>query len=414
MFGPQSLGTGSSNDEGDDSPEIATLRRRISYLPTPTSAQPRRLPMTTEGFPPFISAQLNYLIHHFPLPLKMEQAWSGSKNYPAIFDRFTLCVPYCLDYIKWDVIYNAEFPLCPPDFVFGAEDENFRPTRVMTTIYGGDKGQEWNYKDPAKLCSLIQELRDEYTLYQRRKVGEVDDDRLKFEISTILSREGIEMRLTTGLDKIEEVKFSVPLLDININRMVPGCPWRHLQKIHLQVVYPISRKYSLIPSKPRLKLVSTPELKALFSVDDVKLPSWVDGMCMAEYLPHLEHTLQGQIIEAVSSVDARRQFIEGLGTVFGRPIEADPIFCRKATILTASGVFAFLVHFHIPAQFPKHQPALVLQSSQHFNLQGAPIQSSLITEYPWSPRWEPLQMAERIFDFLVDESLNFKRYCTES
>ncbi|KAI6688358.1 hypothetical protein NL676_025186 [Syzygium grande] len=196
--------------------------------------------------------------------------------------------------------------------------------------------------------------------------------------------------------------------------MVRGCPWRHLQKIHLQVVYPVGKKYASTASAPRLKLVSTPELKALFSVDDVKLPSWVDGMCMAEYLPHLEESLEGQIMEAVSLIDARRHFIEALAPVFGRPVEADPVFCRKATLLVASGVFTFLVHLFIPTQFPKQQPALMLQSSQHFNSQGAPIKSLLLTDYPWSPRWEASQMAERILEFLVDESLNFKRYCNEA
>lgn len=33
--------------------------------------------------------------------------------------------------------------------------------------------------------------RNEYILYQQNKAGAVDDDRLKFEISTILSREVI-------------------------------------------------------------------------------------------------------------------------------------------------------------------------------------------------------------------------------
>lgn len=46
----------------------------------------------------------------------------------------------------------------------------------------------------------------------------------------------------------------------------------------VQVVYPVGRKYVSAPSAPRLKLMSTPELKALFFVDDVKLPPWVDGM----------------------------------------------------------------------------------------------------------------------------------------
>lgn len=116
------------------------------------------------------------------------------------------------------------------------------------------------------------------------------------------------------------MKFTVPLLDLNINKMVPGCPWRHQQKIYLQVhisslslslspflplpshlpsdlvflfflftfhftgfvvmqvVYPVGRKYVSAPSAPRLKLGSTSELKTLFSIEDVKLPSWLDGM----------------------------------------------------------------------------------------------------------------------------------------
>ncbi|RVX03292.1 hypothetical protein CK203_019889 [Vitis vinifera] len=51
---------------------------------------------------------------------------------------------------------------------------------------------------------------------------------------------------------------------------------------------------------------------------------------------------------------------------------------------------------------------------QHFNSQGAPIKSHLLTEYPWSPRWESSQMAERILEFLVDECLNFKKFCNEA
>jgi len=39
-------------------------------------------------------------------------------------------------------------------------------------------------------------IRDEYTDYQRRRAGEVDDDRLTFEISTILSREVNDSRHT--------------------------------------------------------------------------------------------------------------------------------------------------------------------------------------------------------------------------
>ncbi|XP_064957978.1 uncharacterized protein LOC135608855 [Musa acuminata AAA Group] len=182
----------------------------------------------------------------------------------------------------------------------------------------------------------------------------------------------------------------------------------------VQIIFPVSRRNSSAPAAPRVKLVSTSEVKTLFSVEDVKLPPWLDGMCLAEYLPAIEDNLKLQVVEAIASIGARRRFIEALSPLFGRPLEADPVLCRRATVLCASGAFTFLVHFSIPTQFPKQQPTLVMQSSQHFNSQGTPISSPLINDYPWSPRWDPPQMAERIFEFLVDECLNFKKFCIDA
>ncbi|KAG6774727.1 hypothetical protein POTOM_022093 [Populus tomentosa] len=271
--------------------------------------------MSFDGFPPFISAHLQYLLNHYPHTIQIEQARSGTRYFPGSLDRFTLLIPYCLDYMKWDVIYNAEFPLAAPDVIFGAEDEDFHPFHVLCGEDGDSRLvknslTDWNNKDPTRLLALVTELRDKYRSYQEKRVGEVDDDRLKFEISTIVSREGIEMHMSSGVEK---------------------------------VTYPVGRKYASAPSAPRLKLMCTPELKALFSIDDVKLPSWLDGMCMAEYLPHLEELLQRQVLEAVTLIDVRRQFIEALAPLLGRPLEADPVFCRKASFLVCSGPFTFMV-----------------------------------------------------------------------
>lgn len=373
--------------------------------------------MAIDSIAPLINAQLTYLLTHSPFSIKVEQMWSGSRNL-SLLDRFTLAIPFCLDYIKWDVIYNSQYPLIAPDIIFGPDDESFHPFHGA-----GEEGNskltknslsDWNYKDPTRLLSLILELRDSYMAYQKKRVGEVDDDRLKFETSTVISKEGIEMYVSSGVDKSEEVRFAVPLLEMDINKVVVGSTWRHQQKIHLQVIFPVARKFSNTPSAPRLKLVSSSELKALFSTEDFRLPPWLDGMCMAEYLPTLEDLLASQIRDAVLSIEVRRKFIVSLAPVFGRPVEADPVFCRKATFLVASGVFSCLVHFTLPLQYPKQPPLLMLQSSQHFNSHGAPIKSPLLTEYPWSPRWEAPEMAERIFDFLVEECLNFKKFCTEA
>ncbi|KAF5455764.1 hypothetical protein F2P56_025310 [Juglans regia] len=369
--------------------------------------------MASGGLPPLIAAQLNYLLNHHSLDVKVEQMWSGNKCYPGVLDRFTIAIPFCLDVVKWDVMYNADSPMSAPDIIFGPEDESFHPFSAKSPK-NCSLLDDWNSRDPTRLMALIQELRDRYVDYQRKRVGDVDDARLNFEISTIVFREGIEMALSSGAEKPEEVKFAVPITDMKIDRMVPGCPWRGPPKIYLQVIYPVGKKHVTAPLAPRLKLVSSSELKSFFSIEDVKLPPWSDGMCMAEYLPHLEESLEKQILEAVSLIDVRRRFIEALVPQFGWPLEADPVFCRKATFLAGSGVFTFLVHFMISTQFPKQQPALMLHSCQHLTSQGVPIKSSLMTEYPWSPRWETPQMAERICEFLADEALNFKRHCNES
>ncbi|KAH6796341.1 BRCA1-A complex subunit BRE-like protein [Perilla frutescens var. hirtella] len=367
--------------------------------------------MGIDTVPPLITAQINYLLSHCPFSVKVEQMWSGCKN-PNYLDRFTLVIPYCLDHIKWDVTFNAMYPLAAPDVIFGPEDETFQPYAGATGKSSKNILANWNSKDSSQLHSLIVELRDAYLAYQRRRIGEVDDERLKFEIDTMLAREGIEMYMSSGTDKPEEVKFAVPLLDMDFNRLVAGSTWRHPQKIYLQVTFPVGKKYSTAPP-PRLKLISSSELKALFSTEDFKLPTWVDGMCTAEYLPNLEQMLNSQIKDAISSIEARRKFIQSLTPHFGRPIEADPVFCRKATFLCSSQTFTFLVHFTLSLQFPKQQPAIVLQSSQHFNSHGVPVKSPNITECPWSPRWSPSEKADRMLEFLAEEALNFKKYCNQ-
>ncbi|RAL40423.1 unnamed protein product [Cuscuta campestris] len=368
--------------------------------------------MAIDPVPPHIAAQLNYLISNCPFPIKVEQMWCGGKNLGlCIFDRFTIAIPFCLGIIKWDVIYNAAYPLTAPDVIFGPDDESFQPYHSVDDA--GEKKNaltDWNNKDPSRLLSLILELRELYMAYQRKRVAGVDDDRLKFEFSTMLPREGIEYFLTSVFDKPEEVKFSIPLLDLDLNKMVVGSIWKHQQKIYLQVIFPVGRKYLA----PRLKLVSSSELKSVFSVEDFRLPSWVDGMCTAEYLPNLEVMLATQIKDAVSSIETRRKFIMALAPLLGRPLEADPVFCRKASFLAQSGLFSFMVHISIPLQFPKQRPSMMLQSTQHFNSVNVPLKSLAMTEYPWSPRWELSEMAERIFDFLVEECLNFKKYCNEA
>lgn len=58
-----------------------------------------------------------------------------------------------------DVIYNAMYPLAAPDIIFGPEDESFQPYSGGTEKSLKNSLADWNSRDPARLLSLIIELR---------------------------------------------------------------------------------------------------------------------------------------------------------------------------------------------------------------------------------------------------------------
>uniref|UniRef100_A0A7N0SVG9 BRISC and BRCA1-A complex member 2 n=1 Tax=Kalanchoe fedtschenkoi TaxID=63787 RepID=A0A7N0SVG9_KALFE len=368
---------------------------------------------SSEVLPPLIAAQLNHLLVHSPFPVKVEKLWSASKT-RNLLDRFTLILPFCLDFMRcWGRYIQCKCSNAAPGVIFGPDDDSFSPFLMEPDSSGNNKLVmsslvDWNYRESFRLLNLILGLREQYVAYQRKRVGEVEDERIKFEISTILHRKGIEM-MVTGL---EEVKFGVPLLAHR--------NWAQYTIVHFYVIIVCYnfinlkfRYFSGCLPTPRLKLVSSADLRALLFVEDIKLPPWPSGMFMAEYLPDLEDSLGKQVGESISPIDVRRRFIEALAVVFGRPLEADSVFCRKSAFLATSGVFTFLVHISLPMQFPRQQPIIMLQSTQHFNSQGSPIKSTPLPDYPWSPRWEASQMAERIFEYLEEECLNFKKYWNE-
>jgi len=43
---------------------------------------------------------------------------------------------------------------------------------------------------------------------------------------------------------------------------------------------------------------------------------------------------------------------------------------------------------------------------QHLNQSSVPVKSNLLTEYPWSPRWEVGRMAERLWLVSMDSFLD--------
>ncbi|OAE26444.1 hypothetical protein AXG93_815s1050 [Marchantia polymorpha subsp. ruderalis] len=352
---------------------------------------------------------------------QIEHIRRGHHNAPYA-DRFTACIPCCLDHIKWDVVYNYQTPDLPPDVVFGADDQDFQPL-----LFVGDDNaaaqaaalgawtilRDWTAKDYSRLLRFLLELRSLYLRHQRKRVEFVEDPRVRFEIGTISAMEGLEMRIFTGADRSEEVQFAIPLdIDLTqISRRLGTSSAKLWSGISLQVAFSLQRGQTFTGEKaPQLRLHAPPAMRDVFDVEDVKLPTWADRIycdkkttiapyigyprmesidlllvgfmhviglglctdkkpvkmlrCLMEYVPNVQDILKAQVREAITSVGMRRSFLEALGPVFGRPLELETNLFRRVSIMVTSGLFCFLIHFSLPTQFPKQQPTLTFQSSQ--------------------------------------------------
>jgi len=68
--------------------------------------------------------------------------------------------------VAGDVIYNSEYAMDPPDFVFGPDDEDFVPCRCSAIAPDDDQISslekalsEWDHEDSTRLLVIIQGLR---------------------------------------------------------------------------------------------------------------------------------------------------------------------------------------------------------------------------------------------------------------
>ncbi|KAM3192488.1 hypothetical protein ACQJBY_069614 [Aegilops geniculata] len=117
-------------------------------------------PAPTPPLAPLIAAQLKFLLTNSSLPIKVVQIWSGCSS-GRYADRFTLGIPFCLDYVYWDFLYNAMHPKVAPDVIFGQGDEGFQPLVDYDESGNGGKSclAHWDYRDPRGLLCLVEELR---------------------------------------------------------------------------------------------------------------------------------------------------------------------------------------------------------------------------------------------------------------
>ncbi|KAF7655779.1 hypothetical protein LDENG_00051040, partial [Lucifuga dentata] len=121
-------------------------------------------------------------------------------------DRFKLHIPYAGETLKWDIIFNAQCPDLPPDFIFG-EDAEFlpEPSQLPHLV-------QWDSGNPECLLQLVKELIQQYHQYQCQRLRE--SSRLLFEYGSLLDdpNYGRNMEIYAGRKNSWTGEFSARFL----------------------------------------------------------------------------------------------------------------------------------------------------------------------------------------------------------
>ncbi|XP_028293684.1 BRISC and BRCA1-A complex member 2-like [Gouania willdenowi] len=121
-------------------------------------------------------------------------------------DRFKLHIPYAGETLKWDIIFNAQHPQLPPDFIFG-EDAEFlpEPSELPHLVH-------WDAENPESLLELVKEVLQQYHHYQCQRLRE--SSRLLFEYDSLLEEPsyGRNMEVYAGRKNTWTGEFSARFL----------------------------------------------------------------------------------------------------------------------------------------------------------------------------------------------------------
>uniref|UniRef100_A0A8D1MRB5 BRISC and BRCA1-A complex member 2 n=2 Tax=Sus scrofa TaxID=9823 RepID=A0A8D1MRB5_PIG len=283
-------------------------------------------------------------------------------------DRFKLHIPYAGETLKWDIIFNAQYPELPPDFIFG-EDAEFLPDPSALHNLAS-----WNPSNPECLLLVVKELVQQYHQFQCSRLRE--SSRLMFEYQTLLEEPqyGENMEIYAGKknnwDVNEDPGEDVALLSVSF------------EDTEATQVYP--------------KLYLSPRIEhALGGSSALHIPAFPGGGCLIDYVPQVCHLLTNKVQYVIQGYHKRREYIAAFLSHFGTGVvEYDAEGFTKLTLLLMWKDFCFLVHIDLPLFFPRDQPTLTFQSVYHFTNSGQ-LYSQAQKNYPYSPRWDGNEMAKR-------------------
>uniref|UniRef100_A0A131YK15 BRISC and BRCA1-A complex member 2 n=1 Tax=Rhipicephalus appendiculatus TaxID=34631 RepID=A0A131YK15_RHIAP len=395
-------------------------------------------------FAPRVRCYLKNLLEHTmqnlttPHPIRLVSASHGGPKdgTKQLCDRFKISLPYAGQTVTWEVIFQAHKPELPPDFIF--DDTSFLPN-----IEEVPSLCEWDSEDDHALTNVIQELLEQYRKHQ---VSMLDDSpRLQFEYSSLVHQSDIaESNIQVHLNKKNPgspVRFWITL-PIDFSKLPPlfakdafshqarrvvHDPFK-TQLVQLGESASLSDGKCSFPKKENLsedmailqvtfqspegsrilpQLFLSPRVEALGGSLAVKLPSFNKDSCLMDYVPQVKELLEKKVEQVSTSFAKRKEYVAAFLNLFGRNLlEFDAEGFASLSFLFEHDDFFFILIIAIPRTFPQDKPSLTFQSAYHTSC-GWPY-SITCTDYPYSPRWEASEMADRARTFVMDYVPSFQ------
>ncbi|KAL5008989.1 hypothetical protein ScPMuIL_014570 [Solemya velum] len=318
-------------------------------------------------------------------------------------DRFKIIIPYAGQSLMWEVLFDCNHPEDPPDFIFGADDNEFSPSLEDLKCLS-----EWDANDPRALLLAVEQLVSQYGHYQQQLVE--NNDRLRFEYSSLIDQteltpEDIEVLIHRSETKLGPVHF---LIKLNVDfsgiptYLTNDNPGKDLALLLITSPSPDSNRVA-----PQLFL--SPRVEQAFGGSaNLRIPSYPNGSYLIDYVPSVLQLLKNKVEQVVQGHEKREEYIAAFLSHFGKSVlEYDAESFSKISFLFEWNDFFFIVHIDLPLYFPKESPVISLQSVYHES-QGKPYME-IIKEYPYSPRWTGNEMADRTRGFILSIISTFQK-----
>ena len=362
-----------------------------------------------------LQTNVDALLSQAPIPIALTNPAKGARAV-NFYNIFNLVIPYCQSSLAWTVILDPLKPSNPPDFIFPPGEEAWVRISQLSTL------SKWNpLEDPESLLRVILELLGLYQQRQRQLIKSCQE-RIVFEFETIQEWKGLEVMVKSPGMSGGEVWFLFPLSLSEETR-------NQIQQLSIWEEWESEKSHQLLVQFPNTSYQQPPDSRILLTkhwarcLGDVAAPAWTEDTCLMMFVPTVVETIEAHINAAL----LRRSLLVSLRQVFGSPLEYDSTRFLSISFAADIEEFIFVLHFDIPLGFPKDKPVFTAQSMQHHKAGPAPLLALFgeacdslqvkisysdersMVDYPYSPRWSPQELSQRIKDFLTEKVPEIKK-----